>query len=97
MGICQPERPDQPFEKALLGFEVSLPHIKGFDWYLVIPIVQVNLAEIFRPLELVQKVINLWDRVPIPDNDLVQRSIVNAESPSAILLLHQRDRAPTGR
>ena len=69
--ICQSERHDEPFEKALLGFEGSLPHIRGFDWYLVIPRLQVDLAEIFYPFELVQKVINPWDRVPIPDSDLV--------------------------
>ena len=26
---------DQPFEKALLGFEGSLPHIEGFDSHLI--------------------------------------------------------------
>jgi hypothetical protein len=57
-------------------------NIRGFDWYLVIPRLQVHLVEIFLPLELVQKVINLWDRVPIPDSDLIQCSIVNAVSKS---------------
>ena len=61
--IRQPERHDEPLEKALLGFEGTLPHIGGLDWYLVIPGIQVDLAEIFFPFELVQKVINLWDRV----------------------------------
>ena len=69
--IHQPERHDQPFEKALLGFEGSLPHIGGFDWYLVIPRLQVDLVEIFRLFELVHKVIDLWDRVLIPGSDLV--------------------------
>ena len=69
--IRQPERHDEPFEKAILGFEGNLPHIKGFDWYLVILRIQVNLAKIFSPLELVQKVLNPWDQIPIPDNDLV--------------------------
>ena len=87
---------EEPFEKALLGFEGSLPHIRGFNWYLVIPRLQVVLTEIFFPFELVQKVINPWDRVPILDSDLVQCSIVNTESPSPILLLYQHDRAPTG-
>ena len=67
-----------------------------FDWYLVIPGIQVDLAEIFLPFELVQKVINPWDRVPILNSDLVQCPIVNAKFPSPILLLHQHDRAPTG-
>ena len=92
--IRQPERHDQPFKKALLVFEGNIPHIRGFDWYLVIPRLQVNLAEIFRPFELVQKVINLWYQVPIPDNDLVQCLIVNTESPGLVPLLYQHDQAP---
>ena len=93
--IFQSERHDEPFEKALLVFEGSVPHIRGFNWYLVIPRLQVDLAKIFFPFELFQKVINPWDWVPIPDIDLVQRPIVNTESPSPILLLHQHERAPT--
>ena len=69
--ICQSERHDEPFEKALLGFEDSIPHIGVFDWCLVIPKLQVDLDEIFHAFELVQKVINPWDRVPIMDSDLV--------------------------
>ena len=70
--------------------------LEGSTWYLVIPRLQVDLAEIFFPLELVQKVINPWDRVPILNRDLVQCPIINANSPSPILLLHQDNRAPTG-
>ena len=81
-------------KKAFLGFEGSLTHIRGFDWYLVIPRLQVDLAEIFFPFELVQKIINPWDRVPIPDNDLFQCPIINTESPSPILLLYQHNWAP---
>ena len=72
MGIRQPERHDQPFKKAHLGFEGSIPYIGGFDRHLVIMRIQINLAEIFGSLELVQKVINPWDWVaPVPYNDLV--------------------------
>ena len=80
---------------AILGFEGSLPHIRGFDSYLVIPRLQVDLAEIFFTFELVQKFINPWDRVPIPDSDIFQCPIVNIEYLSPILLLYQHDRAPT--
>ena len=90
-GIRQPERHDQPFEKALVGFEGSLPHIRGFDWYLVIRRLQVDLAEIFHPFELFQKVINPWDQVPITNSDPIQLPIVNTESPSPILLLYQHN------
>ena len=82
--------------KALLGFEGSLPHIGRFDWYLVIPRLQVDLDKIFRPLKLVQEVINPWDLVPIPNSDLVQHLIVNTESPSPILLLYNMIGLPQG-
>ena len=36
-GAFVSQRHDQPFEKALLGFEGNLPHIDRFDQYLVIP------------------------------------------------------------
>ena len=52
--------------------------------------------ECIFPFNLVQEVINPWDRVPIMDSDPVQCPIVNTKSPSPILLLYQHDRAPTG-
>ena len=57
---------------------------------------QVNIAGIFAPLELVQKVINPWDWVPIIDNDFVWHPIVNIESPGPILLMYQYNQTPTG-
>ena len=75
-------------KKSLLRFEGSLPYIGRFDWYLVITELQVHLAEIFVPFELVQKVINPWDWVLISENDLVQRLIVNTKPPIHILLLY---------
>ena len=96
MRIFQPERHNQPLEKALLGFEGNLPHIRGFDWFLVTFGIQFDVAEIFGPLELVQKVINSWDWVPILNNDLVQCLIANTKSPGPVLLLYQFNRAPTG-
>ena len=95
--IHQPKRHAQPFKSELLGFEGNIPHIRGFDWYLVIPEIQFNIAKTFGPLELVLKVINLWDQISIIDIDLFQHSIVNTESPSPTVLLHQHDWAATGR
>ena len=75
--IQQPERHNQPFEKALFGFEGNISYIGGFDSYLVISRIQFELVEIFSPLELVQKVINPWDWIPILDRDFVQDLIIN--------------------
>ena len=40
-------------KNSLLGFEGNIPHIIGIDWYLVIPELQVDLAKIFHPFELI--------------------------------------------
>jgi hypothetical protein len=84
-------------KRTSLALKVVFHTSDHSNWYLVIPELQFDLAEIFFPFELVQNVINPWDRVFILDSDLVQCSIVNTESPSPILLLHQHDQAPTGR
>lgn len=78
------------------SFEGSLPHIIGFNWYLVVPRLQVNLAEIFGPLEPVFNFINLWDWIPIWESDIIQCLIVNTKSLGAIFLLYQHNRASTG-
>ena len=49
---------------------------------------QLNIAEIFSPLELIRKVINPLDWVPILDSDFVQYLIVNRESLGPFLLLY---------
>ena len=46
----------------------------------MITCLQVNLAEIFGPLELVQKVINPRDWVPILNSDLVLRQYKTSRS-----------------
>ena len=87
-GIFQCERHDESLEKVLHEFKGILPHIEGFNKNLVIPDIQVNLVEIFGLLELVQKVINMWDWVPIPNNVLIYCLIVNTQSPGHVLLLY---------
>jgi hypothetical protein len=42
---------------------------------------QINLTELFGPLELVKDIINSGNWVPVPDCDLIQGPIINVESP----------------
>ena len=69
-GIFQPERHEQPLKKAL-RFEGGFPYIYGFYWNLVIARLQIYLAEILGPLDLVKKAINTWDWIPILDIDFI--------------------------
>ena len=69
--IYQPEGHDQPFKNASLGFEGGHPYIYGLYWNLVVTRLQIDLAEILGPIELVQQVINLWDWMPVPKSKFV--------------------------
>lgn len=94
-GIRQIERHDQPIEKTLHGLESGLPHIYGFYQNLVIIKLKIYIIEVFGPLEMVQKVINLWNWVPVLKYDFFQGPIINGESQGSILLLHEYNWAPT--
>jgi hypothetical protein len=70
-GICQAKGHDQPFKKTLFGLEGSLPYICIFYWDLVVARLQINITEVFIPLELVKDIINSRNFVPVPDCDFI--------------------------
>jgi hypothetical protein len=93
--ISQAKRHDQPFKKAFFRFEGCFPYISLFYQNLVVARLQINLTKELGTLKLIKKIINLGDQVSVLDNDLVQGSIINTESPCPILLLYQHNWAPT--
>jgi hypothetical protein len=95
--ICQTEGHDQPFKKTLFLLEGGLPYICLFYWDLVVARLQFNLTELFGPYELIKKVVDLGNRVLVPDCDFIQGSVINAELSSLVFLLHQYDLASTRR
>jgi len=54
----------------------------------------IDLAEILGPLEMIKKVINLRDWIPILNSDIVQCLIIYAEPLGPILLLYNCNWAP---
>jgi hypothetical protein len=70
-GICQAKGHDQPFKKTFFGLEGSLPYIGLLYWDLVVAGLQINLTEVFSPLELVKEIVNLGNWVPVPDCDFI--------------------------
>jgi hypothetical protein len=70
-GICQAKGHNQPFKKTLFGFEGSLPYIVLLYWELVVFGLQINLNEVFVPLELVKEIVNSGNLVLIPDYDFI--------------------------
>jgi hypothetical protein len=70
-GIFQVKGHDQPFKKTFFGIEGSLPYINLLYWDLVVARLQVNLTEVFYPLELVKEIVNSMNLVPIPDCDFI--------------------------
>jgi hypothetical protein len=70
-GIFQAKGHDQPFKKTFFGLEGSLPYISLIYWDLLVVVLQINLTEIFGPLQLVKEIFNLGNWVPIPDCDFI--------------------------
>jgi hypothetical protein len=70
-GICQAKGHDQPFKNTFFGLEGSLPYIGLLYWDLVVAGLQINLTEVFPPLELVKEIVNLGNWVPVPDCDFI--------------------------
>jgi hypothetical protein len=69
--IRQTKGHDQPFKKTLFGLEGSFPYICLLYWDLMVARLQINLTEVFFPLELVKEISNLGNRVSIPDCDFI--------------------------
>ena len=65
--VFQPERHDQPLEKAFPKFEGSLPNIGLLNGYLMIARLQINLTKVLRTLELVEKVVDPGNGILILD------------------------------
>ena len=57
-GIFQAKGHDQPFKKIFFGLEDILPYINLLYWELVVVGLQINLIEVFGPLELVKDIVN---------------------------------------
>jgi len=70
-GIFETKGHDQLLKESLFGFEGGLRYICGFYMNLVIARIWINHAEELGPFELVDNIINLWDWVFDPDNDLI--------------------------
>jgi hypothetical protein len=68
-GIRQAKGHDQSFKKTFFGLEGSVPYIGLIYWDLVVVVLQINLIEVFTPLEMVKEIINSWNWVLVPDCD----------------------------
>ena len=74
--------------------EMPIPHPKRYlrDIYLPNPQLMVIVAKVYlgvdsRPSQLIKQIINFRLWIPILDRNLIQLSIVNAQSKSLVLLL----------
>jgi hypothetical protein len=56
---------------------------------------QVNIAEVFGPRELIKEVIYSRNREPITNCDFIQGPIINADSLGPVFLSCQHDWGPT--
>ena len=67
------------------------------NFKLMIPRSQIYLREHHSPFQLVKQVINPRQGIFVLHGDLVQLSVVNAQSQTSILLLHEQHRGSPGR
>jgi hypothetical protein len=70
-GFFQAKGNDKPFKKALFGLEGSLPYIGLLYCDLVVARLQINLTEVFGPIELVKEIINLGNWVLVSECDFI--------------------------
>jgi hypothetical protein len=70
-GICETKGHNQPFKTTFFRLEGSFPYICLIYWDLMVAKLQINLTEVFIPLELVKEIIDSGNQVPIPDCDFI--------------------------
>jgi hypothetical protein len=70
-GIHQAKGYDQPFKKTFFGLEGSLPYNNPLYWDPVVTKIQINLTEVFGPLELVKEIVNSWNWISVLDCDFI--------------------------
>ena len=83
--ISQSKRHDQPLKKTFLALKGSFLDISFLNWYLVVGQLQINLPKILAPLELVKKIINPWNWIPIPKYDFVESFRIRKHAPMTFL------------
>ena len=69
--IFQAKWHDHPFKKTFFGLEGNLPYIGLLYWDLMVVELQINLTEVFSPLDLVKEITDLGNQVPILDCDFI--------------------------
>jgi hypothetical protein len=87
-GIFQAKEEDQPFKKHFFGLEGNLPYIGLLYWDLVVARLEINLTEVFSPLEFVKEIVNSGNWVPILDCDFISGSVINAKTLGFVFLMH---------
>jgi hypothetical protein len=90
--VGQPKWHDQKLIMPIMASESSFGNILLSDSDLVVPRSKINLRKIHCSVQLIQKLVDPGNRVPVLDRLLIQCSIVNAHPHCAILLLHQHYR-----
>lgn len=76
--------------------ELGLPGAVLPNPELVIARLQVQLGEVESMLQLVQEIVNSWERVPVLDANFVEDAVVDTHSSPAVFFWHQHDWGTTG-
>ena len=87
-GIGEAERHHQELVVAVVGAEGGLGNVVGVHLHLVVARAQVELGEEARALELVEELINHWDRELVLRGLGVEGVVVDAETLGSTRLPH---------
>ncbi|MFS8020003.1 hypothetical protein Hanom_Chr15g01410471 [Helianthus anomalus] len=87
--IRQSEWHNQKLVMAVTSSECCFGDVLISDSHLMVSRSQINLRVIGRPLQLVEQVVNTWERITILHGHLVKFAVVNTHSEGTVFLLHE--------
>ena len=78
--ITESKRYDSVFEKAVSATERRLPFVSFLNPDEVVAVLEVDLVEVFGSSNSFLKLIHIWKGLTVGYGDLVDCSVVNAQS-----------------
>jgi hypothetical protein len=83
--IPEAEAHEQVIKQSKESDDGSLGDVDRGDWYLVVPLDEVDLAEDSATLQAVGQVLHVWEWVRVRGGDGVEATLVTTGPPGAIL------------
>src|SRR6185437_11670388 len=89
--VRQTEGQDTELEVSIASAEGRLRYVTLGDTNLMVTGPEIELREVLRALKPIEQLVDARQRVVVLDGHVVQRTVVDAHTQLAILLLHEQD------